>query len=65
MKIFELTLVVLLICFVSAAPARKHEFLNLGSMNPFDMARLMSGDFTAILPSAIQPFARKLLGKEE
>jgi hypothetical protein len=34
-------------------------------MNPLQIAGLMSGDWTAILPASIQPIVRKLLGKEQ
>ena len=57
---------ILVIVFVSAKQSKPHhEFLGLGDMNPLDLMRVMSGDFTALLPQSIQPLARKLLGKEE
>lgn len=44
---------------------QNHEFMNLGSMNPLQIAGLLSGDWTSILPASIQPFVRTLLGKEQ
>lgn len=34
-------------------------------MNPLQIAGLLSGDWTSILPASIQPFVRTLLGKEQ
>lgn len=42
-----------------------HELFNFGSMNPLQIASLMSGDWTAILPASIQPFVRTLFQREQ
>lgn len=42
-----------------------HEFLNLNSLNPLQIAGLMSGDWMSILPASIQPIARSLFQKEQ
>lgn len=42
-----------------------HEFMNLNSLNPLQIAGLMSGDWISILPSSIQPIARTLFQKEQ
>ena len=44
---------------------QNHEFLNLGNLNPLQMAGLLSGDWASILPASIQPFVRSLLGQEK
>lgn len=44
---------------------RRHEMPFLDSMGPLEMARFMSGDYTSILPSFLQPLARKILGQEQ
>lgn len=44
---------------------QNHEFLNLGNLNPLQMAGLLSGDWASILPAPLQPLARKLLGQEQ
>lgn len=41
----------------------EHEFLSLDSLNPLQIAGLMSGDWVSILPASIQPIARQVLGK--
>ena len=65
----KLSYIIFIVVIVLATASKhqqkpKHEFLNLGSMDPLSLMRVMSGDFTAILPASIQPLARKLLGKE-
>lgn len=42
-----------------------HELFDFGSMNPLQIASLLSGDWTAILPASIQPFVRTLFQKEQ
>lgn len=44
---------------------QNHEFLNFDSLNPLQMAGLLSGDWASILPAPLQPFVRKLLGQEQ
>jgi hypothetical protein len=34
-------------------------------MNPLQIAQLMSGDFTAVLPASIQPIVRSVLGQQQ
>lgn len=34
-------------------------------MNPLQMASFMSGDYASVLPSSLQPLARKILGQEK
>lgn len=42
-----------------------HELFGLDSMNPLQIAGLMSGDWASILPASIQPLARQILGQEQ
>ena len=44
---------------------RHHELPFLDSMNPLQMASFMSGDYASVLPSFLQPIARKILGQEQ
>ena len=41
-----------------------HEILDYNSLSPLQISQLMSGDWTATLPSQIRDFASKLLGQE-
>ena len=40
-----------------------HQFLDFS--NPLKLASLLSGDYVSLLPSFIQPIARKVLGQEQ
>lgn len=34
-------------------------------MNPLQVAGLMNGDWTSVLPASIQSYARQILGQEQ
>lgn len=40
-----------------------HQFLDFS--NPLNLASILSGDYVSLLPSFIQPLARKILGQEQ
>lgn len=40
-----------------------HQFIDFS--NPLGLASLLSGDYVSLLPSFIQPIARKVLGQEQ
>lgn len=69
MKISILVTVVALLAVSSSCSQHlrssnvNHEFLDFS--NPLQLASLMSGDYVSMLPSFIQPLARKVLGQEE
>ena len=60
-----LTLLALIALANSHQQLRRHELPFLDSMNPLQMAEMMSGDYTAILPEFLRPMARKVLGIEQ
>lgn len=66
MKLAVLCMFLAIVCSVnSIQQLRRHDLPFLDSMNPLQMAQLMSGDYVSILPSFIQPLARKILGQEK
>ena len=55
-----------MVALVSCGDLRQeHTFNPLDSLDPIQTMKLMSGDWTAILPESVRGIARSLLGKEE
>ena len=66
MKITVLFTLLALIAVASChQQLRRHEMPFLDSMDPLKMARVMSGDLTALLPSFLQPLASKIMGQQQ
>ena len=66
MKITVLFTVLALVAVTSChQQLRRHELPFLDSMGPLEMARFMSGDYAAALPTFLQPIARKIMGQEQ
>lgn len=71
MKISILITVLAVISFTSCQETHlrvhdmNHELPFLDSMNPFQIASLLSGDYVSILPAFLQPIARAILGQEQ
>ena len=64
----SLTFVVLLTIIalsVSVKPKRNHEFVDMFTKDPGMMLDLASGDYLTLLPDSVEPFVRKVLGKEK
>ena len=67
----KITVLISLLALLAVATAhqqlRRHDFPFLDSMtdNPLKMAQFMSGDYVSILPSFLQPIARKIFNQEQ
>ena len=65
----SLTLLVLFAIIALSASTkihkRNHEFIDMFTKDPGMMIDLASGDYLTLLPDSIEPFVRKILGKEK
>lgn len=60
-----LTIVALAVSIKVHKNKRNHEFIDMFTKDPGMMIDIASGDYLTLLPDSIEPFVRKVLGKEK
>ena len=65
MRVITIAIILTIALTANTIKTRDHECMDLFAKDPAMMVDLASGDYLTLLPDSIEPYVRKLLGKEK